>query len=80
MHEHLLEPLKFYETIGKQLHVENINKRFDELLAASGVNADENRATVKAYEHEKTLLEGVKKKISKYPLSANVKFLHRLLI
>ena len=68
MNEHLLEPLKFYESKGKQLHSENVSGRFDELLAQSGINADENRATVKAYNHEKTLLDGVKKKISKYKL------------
>ncbi len=68
MYEHLLEPPKFYETIGKEQHAANIREHFDTLLKASGVNEEENRATVKKYKHELALLDGVKKRISRYKL------------
>ncbi len=68
MYEHLLEPLKFYKTIGKEQHSANIRDHFDTLLKTSGVNEEENRATVKKYKHELELLDGVKKKISRYKL------------
>lgn len=68
MYEHLLEPLKFYEKLGKQQHSDNIREHFDALKKASGINEEENRATVKKYKHELVLLGNVKKKISRYKL------------
>ena len=53
MNERLLEPLKYYETEGKAKHEENVKSFLDGLIAKSGVNADENRATVKKYYAEK---------------------------
>lgn len=66
MNEHLLEPLKFYETTGRTLHEENTKQFFDELLARSGVDAEQNRATVKAYKAEVAHANTVSKRISKY--------------
>ncbi len=68
MNEHLLEPLKFYETLGKSQHQDNIREYFDSLVDASGLNVEGNRMTVKTYKHELELLDGVKKKISKYKI------------
>ncbi len=68
MYEHLLEPLKFYQTFGKEQHSSNISEHFDTLLKSSNVDVEENRATVKKYKHELHLLDGVKKKISRYKL------------
>ena len=66
MNEHLLEPLRFYEKTGRTLHEENAKQFFDELLARSGVNAEQNRATVKAYKAEVARANTVSKRISKY--------------
>ncbi len=66
MDNDLLEPLKFYETRGRELHNENAQNYFDELLAKSGVNVEENRATVKAYKAEMHRIDKLNKKIRKY--------------
>lgn len=66
MNEQLLEPLKFYESVGKQLHSDNTEEYFNELLARSGVNVEANKATVRAYDAEQKKLDAVKKKIFKY--------------
>ena len=52
MNEQLLEPVKFYENTGKQLHHDNANDFFEELLKKSHVNEEENRETVKKYNKE----------------------------
>ena len=63
MNEQLLEPLRFYKSRGKDLFKQNATDYFDRLHKESGVNADENRATVKEYNKEMAAAETVKKKI-----------------
>lgn len=66
MNEPLLEPLKFYENIGKQLHADSTTEYFNDLLTRSGVSVDANRATVKAYDAEQKKIDAVKRKIFWY--------------
>ncbi len=59
MNEELLEPLKFYETVGRQRHAENVLGHFESLLKQSGVNEAENRATVRRMKEELAAAEKV---------------------
>ena len=68
MDELLLEPLKYYEQVGREAHEKNTIEYFDNLLKESGVNLEENRSTVKAYNTENTFIEQIAGKISKYKL------------
>lgn len=65
MHELLLEPLEFYEKWGRDEHKKNAEEHFDTLLARSGVDVAENRATVKKYKSEMAAAESVRSSISK---------------
>ena len=62
MNQKLLEPLKYYETEGRATHEKNANDYFDRLVARSGVNTEENRATVKKYYEESEALKRLQKK------------------
>lgn len=62
MNQKLLEPLKYYETEGRATHEKNANDYFDRLVAKSGVNTEENRATVKKYYEESEALKRLQKK------------------
>ena len=66
MNELLLEPLKYYEKIGKAQHQETTEAYFEKLLRESCVDREENRATVKAYQKEMTAVDAVGKKLRKY--------------
>lgn len=66
MHELLIEPLKYYDTVGKSAYEENSKARFQELLAKSGVNVEENRATVKKYKDELEVINGLAKIVNKF--------------
>ena len=66
MNERLLEPLKYYETEGKATHEKNVNEYFDDLVTKSGINVEENHATVKKYKKENDILTGMDKKLSRY--------------
>ena len=66
MDDLLFEPLKFYEQTGKTTHEQNTTQYFDDLVATSGINVEENRATVAAYKKELENIQQVEKKISKY--------------
>ena len=52
------EPLKFYKNFAKEKHKSYTEEHFEELVKSSGMNPEENRATVKKYEEE---LERIKK-------------------
>lgn len=65
MNELLLEPLKYYERVGKQEHAKNAVDYFEDLLKQSKVDVEENRATVKAYKKEKAAAEHIRSKIRK---------------
>jgi len=64
MNELLLEPLKYYDSFAKNAISENAKQYFDELLQASGVNEEENRATVKSYKEALQKLDKARKKLS----------------
>ena len=66
MNQQLLEPVKFYESTGKQLHEEHAKAFFEDLLASSRVNEEENRATVKKYDTEQASADAVGKKLRSY--------------
>jgi len=74
MNDRLLEPLKYYETEGKAKHEENVKAFLDGLIARSGLNVEENRATVKKYYTEKGTADKLSKK------ARRLKFLRVLLI
>ena len=65
MNEQLLEPLKFYCGEGKAQHEQNVKDFFDDLLGKSGVNEEENRATVRAYDKTNEQIDKISKKISR---------------
>lgn len=64
MYEHLLEPLRYYETVGRAEHEANVTAHFEKLLSQSKVNVAENRATVKAYNAEKAAADKVARRIT----------------
>lgn len=66
MNELLLEPLKYYDKVGKQTHEENAKQHFTELFEKSKVNAEENRKTVKKYDAECTVIANLSKRLKKY--------------
>lgn len=59
MNEELLEPLKFYDTVGRQRHAENVLSHLEGLIKKSGVNEEENRATVRKMKEELAAAEKV---------------------
>lgn len=63
MNERLLEPLKYYQTMGKSEHEQNVTAHFDDLLAKSKVNVEENRATTKKYYAEMLTIEKLRDKL-----------------
>lgn len=65
MNEFLLEPLKYYERIGRAEHIQNTEAFFDDLLKRSRINAEENRATVRAYKKEKGAVDKLRSAIRK---------------
>lgn len=65
MNDLLLEPLKYYEKIGREEHRQNTETYFDQLLKESGVDVEQNRQTVKAYNKEKLLADSARSAIRK---------------
>ena len=61
----LLEPLQYYEKVGKTAHEQNVSAHFNELLNQSGVDVAENRATVKKYKAEKATAQKIQDKLSR---------------
>lgn len=66
MKAEMLEPLDFYEHTGKQRHLQNAKKHFDELVKQSGIDAEQNKQTVAAYNKQMTAVKELQKKISKF--------------
>ncbi len=59
----LLEPLKYYKyTLCDKIKNE-FTAHFNSLVSSSGVNVEENRATVKKYKREQAHIEKVKKRL-----------------
>ena len=63
-----LEPHKYYQHALKDIHNENVEKYFDELTKQSGVNVEENKATIDKLKKEQEKLN----KYSKAVTRANV--------
>ena len=65
MNEKLLEPIKYYDTVGKATHQKNAEEYFDRLVTQSTINVEENRKTVKEYKTELEAVSVIEKKIKK---------------
>ena len=68
MNDLLLEPVKYYDQAGRAEHQQNAEDFFEDLLKKSGVDADQNRETVKAYKKEKALADDIRSVIRKWKL------------
>ncbi len=62
----LLEPLAAYKNHYAKTFTDRCNAYFDGLLAQSGVNAEENRRTVRAYDAERKRAAELEGKLGKY--------------
>ncbi len=62
----ILEPLKYYEQKAKAEHNKNLKEYFDSLVITSGVNVEENRATVKKYKKELLNIENIRNRLTRY--------------
>lgn len=60
----IYDPLEEFEGKYKNLHLENTNKFFEELVKQSGVNVEQNRETVKLYNQYKENLSKLRKKLN----------------
>ena len=58
----ILEPIDKYNNLFKNLHHENSEKYFDDLVKKSGISVDENKGTVKKYNSELSLAKYWEKK------------------
>ena len=68
MKELLIEPLKYYESQGREEHAKNCSDYYDLLLQRSGVNVEENRNTVQKYNAAQDKIAAVDKEIRKFKL------------
>lgn len=64
MNSVIYNPLEEYEKKLKNLHLENTQKFFDELVKKSGVNIEENRQTVEKYNNFRINLAKLKRKLN----------------
>lgn len=64
MNSVIYNPLEEFEKKFKNLHLDNTNKFFEELVQQSMVNIDENRQTVREYNTYKENLAKLKKKLN----------------
>ena len=64
MNSMIYNPLEEFQSKYKDLHNETTNKYFDELVARSGVNIEENRKTVREHDELKSLLKKTKRKFN----------------
>ena len=61
----IYNPLEEYEKKFKGFHLEIAEKFFNELAERSGINIEENRATVREYEFRSQNLAAIKKKLNR---------------
>lgn len=59
--ESILEPMKMYSTQFKEAHNQNTIDYFDKLVLQSGIDVEEQRATVKRYKAEELEAENARK-------------------
>ena len=62
----ILEPLKYYTDYAREKHKSNVAEHFNGLLSSSGVDVEQNRRTVSAYDAEMAITEAIGKKLRKY--------------
>ncbi|MBE6695632.1 MAG: hypothetical protein E7587_04185 [Ruminococcaceae bacterium] len=62
----LYEPLKYYETKGRQAHRANVESFFDELKRRSGIDEQQNKMTVDKYKAKQSEADKLDKKASRY--------------
>ena len=55
----IYNPLEEFDSKFKDMHIENTNKHFSELVSRSGIDIEENRKTVKSYEDERVSLKKI---------------------
>ena len=63
-----LSPMDYYDSTAREQHRKNCEERFDALLASSGVNVEENRATAKKYREQLSKIDALNKQIKKYKI------------
>jgi len=63
-----ISPLDYYVTQAKDKHRQNSEEHFDALVAASGIDADANRAAAKKYRAQLEVIDKLNKKISRQKL------------
>lgn len=66
MNYDLLEPVKYYNTTGKQAHLDNTTAYFDELLAKSQIDVEANRQTVREFNAQNEIIKNLDKELRKY--------------
>ena len=66
MQEELLEPLKYYNNVGRAAHDANVKEYLSDLISRSGVDVAANHATVKKYHAEEAAAEKISKRITRY--------------
>ncbi len=64
MNSMIYNPSEEFDSKFKDLHLNNTNRFFDDLVRKSGVNAEENRATVKQYEECLASVKKLRKKLN----------------
>lgn len=68
MDNSVLEPLKYYESQGKQTHADNIEAHLKQLIEKSGVDVDANSQTIKKWKKEQDEIFKLSKIIKKFKL------------
>ena len=63
MNNLMLEPLKFYEQVGKSTHEQNANEFFDKIVKDSKIDLAENRKTSSLYRKQQAVADGSLKKL-----------------
>lgn len=66
MDDRVLEPLKYYETRGRQEHHDNVEAHFNELSLKSGVNIDANKETMDKWRKEQENIKDLSKVLKKF--------------
>ena len=64
MNSVIYNPLEEFDSKYRDIHSENTNKLFDELVKQSGIDIELNRETVRQYNEYKEILAKLKKKLN----------------
>ena len=64
----LLEPLKYYESEGREGHHANVQEYLEKLVEKSGVNLEQNRETIKKWKAKQAEIDELEKKISRFKI------------